>query len=249
MLGPHALETPRTEKSPLDRAFALFTDIRAGEGTTAVLMLVIAWRERDVRLWIVLIWLLGVLTPFTLATSKTPSATLLAWPAGFLVLGAMISRALPTRRGKRSATPDAFSAPDASRDKSIRGGAALAAAWVIAILLSVFFTGSIQTKGMGYSSPSAWREHFWAVWQIALALAVAAGAAAVFHRLDRTVLRKIQFALATLALYGGTALGLEDARQRELLPLFRRGGADEAFQGYDAQLDRLEAEPGVRQQL
>src|SRR5436190_2418129 len=40
MLGPHALETPRTEKSPLDRAFSLFTDIRAGEGTTAVLMLV-----------------------------------------------------------------------------------------------------------------------------------------------------------------------------------------------------------------
>jgi succinate-acetate transporter protein len=56
-------------------------------------------------------------------------------------------------------------------------------------------------------------------------------------------------ALAALAMYGGTALGLEDASQREVLPLFRRGGADEAFQGYEAQLDRLEAEPGVRQQL
>jgi succinate-acetate transporter protein len=56
-------------------------------------------------------------------------------------------------------------------------------------------------------------------------------------------------ALATLAMYGGTALALEDARQQELLPLFRRGGADKAFQGYDAQLERLEAEPGVRQQL
>jgi succinate-acetate transporter protein len=55
--------------------------------------------------------------------------------------------------------------------------------------------------------------------------------------------------LAALAMYGGTALGLEDARHRELLPLFRRAGADEAFQGYDAQLERLEAEPGVRQQL
>ena len=55
--------------------------------------------------------------------------------------------------------------------------------------------------------------------------------------------------LAALAMYGGTALGLEDALQRELLPLFRRGGAQEAFQGYDAQLERLEAEPGVRQQL
>jgi succinate-acetate transporter protein len=56
-------------------------------------------------------------------------------------------------------------------------------------------------------------------------------------------------ALAALAMYGGTALALEDASQQELLPLFRRGGADEAFQGFEAQLERLEAEPGVRQQL
>ena len=56
-------------------------------------------------------------------------------------------------------------------------------------------------------------------------------------------------ALAVLAMYGGTALALEDARHRELLPLFRRGGADAAFEGFAAQLDRLEREPGVRQQL
>jgi uncharacterized protein len=56
-------------------------------------------------------------------------------------------------------------------------------------------------------------------------------------------------ALSALAMYGGAALGLEDARQGELLPLFRRGGAARAFEGYDAQLERLEAEPGVRQQL
>jgi succinate-acetate transporter protein len=55
--------------------------------------------------------------------------------------------------------------------------------------------------------------------------------------------------LAALAMYGGTALGLEDARGRELLPLFRRGGAEQAFEGYEAQLERLESEPGVRQQL
>ena len=40
MPGPHALETRRTDKSPLDRALSLFTDVRAGEGTTAVLMLI-----------------------------------------------------------------------------------------------------------------------------------------------------------------------------------------------------------------
>lgn len=59
----------------------------------------------------------------------------------------------------------------------------------------------------------------------------------------------VAIALAALAMYGGAALGIEDARQRDVLPLFRRGGADEAFQGFEAQLDRLEAEPGVRQQL
>jgi succinate-acetate transporter protein len=59
----------------------------------------------------------------------------------------------------------------------------------------------------------------------------------------------VALGLAGLAMYGGTALGLEDAFQRELLPLFRRGGAEQAFQGYEAQLERLEAEPGVRQQL
>jgi hypothetical protein len=37
-------------------------------------------------------------------------------------------------------------------------------------------------------------------------------------------------ALAALVMHGGTALGLEDARHRELLPLFPRGGADQAFQ-------------------
>jgi len=56
-------------------------------------------------------------------------------------------------------------------------------------------------------------------------------------------------ALAALAMYGGTALGLEDALHRDLLPLFRRGKADEAFHGFEAQLERIEAEPGVRQQL
>lgn len=55
--------------------------------------------------------------------------------------------------------------------------------------------------------------------------------------------------LCVLALYGGTALGLEDARRRDVLPLFRRGGATQAFEGFEAQLERLESEAGVRQQL
>ena len=59
----------------------------------------------------------------------------------------------------------------------------------------------------------------------------------------------IAIALAALAFYGGTGLALEDARKAEWLPLFRRGKADEAFSGYEAQLEALHAEPGVRQQL
>jgi succinate-acetate transporter protein len=55
--------------------------------------------------------------------------------------------------------------------------------------------------------------------------------------------------LCALALYGGTALALEDAHRREVLPLFRRGGATQAFEGFEAQLDRLETDAGVRQQL
>ncbi len=59
----------------------------------------------------------------------------------------------------------------------------------------------------------------------------------------------VGIALAALAMYGGTALALEDAKHQEVLPLFRRGAADEAFQGYELQLDRLQSEPGIRQQL
>jgi len=56
-------------------------------------------------------------------------------------------------------------------------------------------------------------------------------------------------ALAALSMYGGTALALEDARRRDVLPLFRRGPANAAFGSYSEQLARLESEPGVRQQL
>jgi succinate-acetate transporter protein len=56
-------------------------------------------------------------------------------------------------------------------------------------------------------------------------------------------------ALAALSMYGGTALALEDARRRDVLPLFRRGNAERAFAGYRQQLEQLESEPGVRQQL
>src|SRR5436190_658588 len=53
----------------------------------------------------------------------------------------------------------------------------------------------------------------------------------------------------TLGLFTTSWLALGDAHQRQLLPLFRRGQAAESFEGFEAQLERLEAEPGVRHQL
>jgi succinate-acetate transporter protein len=56
--------------------------------------------------------------------------------------------------------------------------------------------------------------------------------------------------LAGLAMYGGAALAIEDARQGAVLPLFRRGEARGAFErSYEEHLQRLESEPGVRPQL
>jgi succinate-acetate transporter protein len=57
-------------------------------------------------------------------------------------------------------------------------------------------------------------------------------------------------ALAALANYGGLALLLEDLRQTNVLPLFRRGEARASLEGeLEQQLRRLEREPGVRQRL
>jgi hypothetical protein len=64
-----------------------------------------------------------------------------------------------------------------------------------------------------------------------------------------TISGYVALVLTALAFYGGTAFALEEAKQRQILPIFRRGPADEAFSGYGNQLQRLEAEPGVRQQL
>lgn len=60
----------------------------------------------------------------------------------------------------------------------------------------------------------------------------------------------VAFALSGLGLYAATAFLLEDARQREVLPLFRRGDAREAIEGGLAdQLRGLDTEAGVRTQL
>ncbi|MGI8427875.1 MAG: GPR1/FUN34/YaaH family transporter [Solirubrobacteraceae bacterium] len=56
--------------------------------------------------------------------------------------------------------------------------------------------------------------------------------------------------IALLSWYGGTALLVEDVRQRTVLPVFRRGSGRAALEGgLGAQLERAQRDAGVRQQL
>jgi uncharacterized protein len=90
---------------------------------------------------------------------------------------------------------------------------------------------------------------------IILAVSTARGVVgAIFEFTDNTAYEHvggvIAFVLAGMALYAGTAFLLEDSRQREVLPLFRRGDAREAIEGGLAdQLRGLDTEAGVRTQL
>ena len=66
----------------------------------------------------------------------------------------------------------------------------------------------------------------------------------------QTVAGWLGLALAAFALYSGLALLLEDAAQRTVLPLGRRGRARLSLEGdLRHQLDRAEREAGVRRQL
>ena len=57
-------------------------------------------------------------------------------------------------------------------------------------------------------------------------------------------------AIALIAWYGGTALLVEDLRQRTVLPVFRRGPSRTALEGgLTEQLERARSEAGIRSQL
>jgi 4-amino-4-deoxy-L-arabinose transferase-like glycosyltransferase len=132
-----------------------------------VVLAIQAWREKNTRLWMVLAWGLGVLVPFTLAVSKTPSATLIGWPAFLLLLGGLIARA-------------------------VRGDRWMAATWFIATLLAVFFTGSIDRGGMGDPAPGVFaaiaRENLWIVWHVILAITVGVVLTSILIRLRSPLL-------------------------------------------------------------
>jgi 4-amino-4-deoxy-L-arabinose transferase len=155
--------------------------------TAAILLIPIAWRQRREkrRLWLLYVWMLGVLVPFTLATSKTPSATLLAWPAMFLLLGALISRAT-------------------------RGDIAAAAAWLVATSLAVFATGDIpkQSFGADVTALTAFHDASWVLWHVLLATAIGLMLLPLAHRF-----RTPTIAMTVLAAAGACWLLCETTAQ------------------------------------
>jgi len=109
-----------------------------------------AARQKDPALWILLAWALTVFVPNLLATSKTMSATLIGWPALWLMFGYLVSRAI-------------------SGDRFALG------TWLAAMLLAATLLNakSIPTQGWGYGPPgfaSIMRQNSWVVWQVLAAI-------------------------------------------------------------------------------
>jgi hypothetical protein len=111
------------------------------------------WRERNRNLALIFVWALGVIVPHTLATTKTPSATLLAWPAMWLIFAAMIWRA-------------------------VAGELFLLIGWATLAILAALFSGHIAGNGIGYPQPYVFagvmQQALWVVWHVLIALLVAA---------------------------------------------------------------------------
>lgn len=121
-----------------------------------VVALVIAtWRvvrERDLRLGLLVAWVLGVVVTLSVATSKTPSGSLIAWPGMLLLLGWMTSRA-------------------DDGDRTLLG------AWLVSVLLGAIIPGKIPDKGWGYPELAGFagvlRENIWVVWHVLASLLAA----------------------------------------------------------------------------
>jgi hypothetical protein len=108
-----------------------------------------AFCKRQPGSCMILAWAAGAVIPNLLATSKTMSATLIGWPAMFLLLGYLISSAL-------------------------RGESWALGAWFVAMILGLAIKSSqIPSGGWGYPSPGSqpiWRENIWLIAQIVVIL-------------------------------------------------------------------------------
>jgi hypothetical protein len=132
---------------------------------SAAIFLWHAWHGKRLGPWIIVAWAAGVIVPNLLATSKPMCATLIGWPALWLMFGDLISRAF---RGDRSAL----------------------GAWLASMLLAVILLNdkSIPTGGENWGRndlPFAFvmRQHLWVIWQAAAA--ILAGFALQYIRFPR----------------------------------------------------------------
>jgi 4-amino-4-deoxy-L-arabinose transferase-like glycosyltransferase len=112
-----------------------------------------AKQQKNLGLWLILAWAFGVIVPNLLATSKPMTATLVGWPAGWILLGWMISRA-------------------------VRKDCLALGVWLAAMLLAIvwFNSGSIPAGGQNWGTTLPFAtimfQHLYIFWQVLIALAI-----------------------------------------------------------------------------
>jgi 4-amino-4-deoxy-L-arabinose transferase-like glycosyltransferase len=146
--------------------------------TSLVGSIVLTFRAIQLKRWdwlFVPVWIAAVLIPFTLATSKTPSATLPAWPALMLGGAFLIWRAC-------------------------QGYVVEMAALVTLLVAMTFFAGEFITIGWGMTEPFAlMRQAQWIAWHAVAGLCAAGIALALADvRLARLRLVFVAIVLALL---------------------------------------------------
>jgi 4-amino-4-deoxy-L-arabinose transferase-like glycosyltransferase len=124
-----------------------------------------AFARRRTSLWFLYAWIVGVVTPHLLAATKTPSATLIAMPASFLLVGHLASEALE------------------------RGGWPLRA-WAGVTAVSLLHPVDIRSWGRGYPSPPVFGGVMWQSSWILWHLVIAFGIALALGVLDRAMGRR-----------------------------------------------------------
>ncbi len=135
-----------------------------------VALLGTALATRRMPLWFLYAWLFGVLAPHAVSASKTPSATLIAMPAGFLLLAALIAEGW-RGRPRALATWAAIMLVGAIRpvvigrfgrgypDPPVFGGVMLRATWILEHLaFALLVVAAVEAWAWlrGKSLPTAW---------------------------------------------------------------------------------------------
>jgi 4-amino-4-deoxy-L-arabinose transferase-like glycosyltransferase len=139
--------------------------------------------RHDARLWIVIAWTLGTFIPHALTETKTPTATLLGWPAGWMLVGWLISRA-------------------------IRGDWLALGTWSSAMVLALVFARRDGIPSVGYGYPDRhgfgiiMRQHLWVSKQAICSLVFGGTLTALvgFSRLGVRYVRTPLCVMATIAM-------------------------------------------------